>query len=58
MKDCDGHVWVPNLTEDGRLDFRMNRQMSKVALVVAKCENCDARTWFTKKQWNALEEAA
>ena len=51
--DCE-HQWVSNSGAGGEPDFRMNRQMSAVALMHVKCYVCDDRTWFTKQQWEAL----
>ncbi len=53
MDDC-AHIWNANTKLDGSLDFRMNRQLSAVPLVIVKCEVCKGRSWMTREQWDGL----
>jgi len=53
--DCS-HVWISNSGKGGHPEFRQNRQMSSEALMHVLCEECGARTWFTKDQWDNLIE--
>lgn len=48
--ECD-HYWVGRTRPDGQWDFRMNRQMCPEPLMHVTCSKCNARTWFTEKQW-------
>jgi len=54
--ECD-HIWQPtNASENGDLDFRLNRQMSPEPMAHVGCDGCNARTWMTVEQWDALEK--
>lgn len=55
QEDC-GHVWVANSGKGGEPDYRPNRQLSAQPLMNVKCDICNARTWKTQQQWEALEE--
>jgi hypothetical protein len=48
------HYWISNSGFGGEPEFRPNRQMSSEPLMHVKCSLCDARTWFTEKQWRAI----
>ena len=55
-QDLCTHVWIANTKPDGSPDFRINRQLSAVPLVIVKCELCNGRSWMTEEQWNTLPE--
>lgn len=50
------HVWVANSGQGGDPVFKKATNMSLELLMHVMCKNkeCDARTWFTEKRWNAL----
>lgn len=56
--DKCAHIWIANSGQAGAPRFRPNRQMSVEPLMHVMCAECDARTWFTEKQWFAMKEAA
>jgi len=51
------HIWITNSGDGGEPDFRKNSQMGREPLMHVQCEKCNARTWFTEKQWKQLLEA-
>lgn len=51
------HIWIANSGAGGAPSFRPNRQMSVEPLMHVRCCDCSARTWFTEKQWYAMNEA-
>lgn len=55
QEDCE-HIWVANSGEGGDPDYRWNRQISLLPIMDVKCEICNAKTWKTREQWEALEE--
>ncbi len=57
MTDECVHVWVANAGDGGEPVFRPNRHMSADPLMHVCCEECNARTWFTREQWEWLPES-
>lgn len=55
QEDCE-HIWVANSGKGGDPDYRPNRLWSAVPIMHVRCEICNARTWKTREQWEALEE--
>lgn len=49
MAECNHH-WTFKVGQDGKPDFRLNRQMCAVPLVYVTCSLCSARTWLTEEQ--------
>ena len=47
------HYWIPN-SRGGEPEFRLNSHLSFSPIMSAKCDICNARTWFTKEQWDAI----
>lgn len=55
MTENCAHYWEPSdKDKDGQPVFAKNRQFGLNPTTHAKCRYCGIRTWFTKKQWQAI----
>jgi hypothetical protein len=50
MSECRHH-WIAKTGQDGKPDFRLNREMCAVPLVYVTCSVCGDRTWMTEGQF-------
>jgi len=48
--------WIANSGRGGKPEFRYNAQMSNQPIMHVNCSVCNARTWFTEEQWEALKK--
>jgi len=47
------HIWSTNSGRGGEPKFPINIYQP----MTVHCKHCDARTWFTRAQWNAMSSS-